>query len=235
MRRPAGFSLVEVMVAGAIFGVVMAASLGTTSVALKAFGEQQQRAALLGDASRALASIERDLRQSGHVAPNPPAIAESYPFFFSSGNAGGGNGTLAAHSHAPATLHAPPGNPANGPSREVIFLAPADLDGDGLPTSALTGKIEWGAAQCDYVVTTGPDGVNQLVRRVYDPAAGAFGRQQVLARRVERIVFDDATTDATLAPNALRVRIYLYTKDARGDAIEQSAESVILMRNVEEP
>jgi prepilin-type N-terminal cleavage/methylation domain-containing protein len=211
-----GFTLVEMSIALVIL-MVLAGSLTQTSRALKGItitGSTQE--ALQENAVRAMRSIVDDLRRSGDLA--------DYPYLFLDGEADGG---FNVHDHAPATKTAVAGEPDFGSNREIVFLLPADADGNGVPDIDANGALEWDPTELSYVVVTDAEGINVLQRRV----DGANPR--TIARHVERIVFDDSTTAAMneVPPFAVRVRLFLRMRDDQGTVHRYSTESVVQLRN----
>lgn len=104
------------------------------------------------------------------------------------------------------------------PSREVIFIKAADLDGDGKPTTAAGNTIEWDFAgdparglpgEIAYVVDVDPsDQVNRIYRTT------TTGERVSIAGYVERLVVADygaPDPDGTpgLTGNQVRVTLYL--------------------------
>lgn len=221
--RSAGFTLIEVTIATAMFGALMAAFVMIGSMTLGAYAEESSRASLFTSGTRALARIQGDLRETGRRTVGAGGQQRSYPYLFTDG---GASGYFAPYAHTPIAPNVEPGSPANGPSREIVFLQTKDLDGDGYPTDHATGQTEWGPDDFLYVLRKGASNVNELVRETN----GNFA--EILARHVERMVFDDQTTDATLGPNVVRVRLFLVSKDVHGQPVSVTLESLINMRNM---
>ena len=139
------------------------------------------------------------------------------------------------HSHPPATKNVSASDPAAGPDRGLIFIRYSDVDGDNIPDIDLTAvprpDVSWELDETiSYSVRTQPDGVNALVRTI----AGVDTR--VIARNVERVVFDTAATVGPLEVplGAVRVRLWLYDVNDDGLEIRSQVEALIRMRNGED-
>jgi len=218
-RTCAGLGLLELLFASAILALFLG-GLALSSRSMLRMGlasDARSKAQELGCA--ALAAILADLRLSGARAP--------YPYLFDDGAAAPPFG---ANAHAPADEHAAPGEPDYGPNRELVFALPADADGDGEPDFDAGGELAWDAREFAYVLVTAPDGTNQLERRV-------DGRtQRVIARDVERVVFDDFTSSGFALPlGSIRVRLWFRVPDGNGGRYRHRVEATVGMRNGEEP
>ncbi len=232
-RPEAGFTLLEVAVSGAVLLIFFVAVFGVMSSTFRAYGEQRTRGALVLDGARALARIQEELKEAGRVT----STGQEYPSFFIDGDA---TGVFNHYGHSPPVHEAPAGTDANGPSREIAYVVPGDRDGDGYPTQSATGDTEWEARSRAFLVETAPDGVNELLLATRDEGdddddddddGPGLVTRTVLARRVERAVFDDIASDPTLGPTTIRVRLYLFARDDAGGPIEVELESSIVMRN----
>jgi len=214
-RARAGFTLLEVVISAAILFLLAGTLVGALESMRGLTAASEVRSGLQDAGERALARIVADMRRSGFT-PN-------YPYLFDDGNA---VGAFAAHAHAPAAKHAKPGQPDFGPSREIVFLQPADGDGDGIPDIDPTGNLVWDAQEFSYVLTTGADGINRLERRI-DAA-----NPRNVASHVERILFEDsASTGFAIPLEALRVTIFLRQRDEKGTVQRHQAEAVVRLRN----
>ena len=77
-----------------------------------------------------------------------------------------------------------------------------------------------------FVVVTDANGINVLERRI-DGAT-----QRVVAKHVERIVFDDVNTSLGEVPvGAVRVRIFFRQQDRSGQTFRHSVELTVSLRN----
>ena len=212
-----GFTIVEMAVSLTVLGLFAGMLVHSLQRMQGLANASSARAQLQDSSEKALKQIGVDLKRSGFVAP----FGAAYPQFFLNG-AG-----PAPHAHPPAQKLAQPGDPDFGPNREIIFLQPADADGDGIPDLDAEGNLIWDAREFSYVVITGPDGVNYLERRI----DGAQPR--MLARNVERIEFEDNNLPPASIPiGCVRVRIFYRKVDQNGTMHMHSAESLIRLRNL---
>jgi hypothetical protein len=147
----------------------------------------------------------------------------SYPYLFQDGNA---TGAYAASAHAPASHTAASGDADFGPNQEIVFVQPADADGDNRPDLDGSGQMVWSEDQYSYVVVTRADGTNVLQRRTNG------GANRTIAHHVERIVFDDNASSGFVVPlRAIRVRIWFRDRDGRGSLHRYFTEAVVKLRN----
>ncbi|MBK7876035.1 MAG: hypothetical protein IPJ77_09825 [Planctomycetes bacterium] len=229
-RSGSGFSLVEMTIGVAVL-FVLGAGLTLSMTSLRRLTQASSTDAKLQDeASRALAAITRDLRRSGFVVPDG---VHAFPYVFADGDA---TGDFSEHAHAPASHAAQAGDADFGPTREIVFLLPQDLDDDGDPDTGLlpdgrpdldaSGDLVWSVDEISFVLVTGADGVNVLERRVN----AADGRS--VARNVERVTFDTSAEDPVLVPfGAVRVRLWLRQLDERGALHRHVVEQTVRLRN----
>jgi hypothetical protein len=113
-----------------------------------------------------------------------------------------------------------------GPNREIVFLQPADADGNAVPDVGADGNLVWSPNEISYVVVTGADGVNYLQRRVN------AGQPLRIASHVERVVFDDQITSGfAIPPRSIRVQIFFREPDEEGSLIRYSTQALTRMRN----
>lgn len=230
LRRTSGFSLVELSIGVAVLFVLgVGLTLSMTSLRRLTLSSSVD-AKLQDEAARTLGAITRELRRSGFVAPDG---ARSFPYVFADGAP---SADFAEHAHAPAEHAAAAGDPDFGPTREIVFLLPQDLDDDGDPANGLVpdgrpdldgrGDLVWGADEVSYVLVAGPGGVNVLERRV-DGANGC-----AVARGVERMTFDTSAEDPVGVPvGAVRVRLWLRQRDDRGATHRHFVEQTVRLRN----
>jgi len=214
-----GFTLTEIAVVAAIF-VLLAGVVTKALASVRSLTRTGSEIADLEDSGeRAVRAIVEDLKRSGFVM----LAGASYPYLFDDGNA---VDPFAIHAHPPAVKQAVAGDPDFGPNREIVFVLPADADEDGVPDIDGQGDLLWEPTEYSYVVLTGPDGVNVLERR----EDGASPR--VIARNVERIVFDDPASSGFLLPiGTVRVRIDFRAADAERRRFRHSREVLIRLRN----
>jgi len=213
--RRAGVGLLELLIATAILSIFLG-SLALSSRSMLRMGlaaDMRSTAQELG--ATTLGAVIEDLRVTGARAP--------FPHLFTGGAA---QAPFERHAHAPADEHAAPGDPDHGPDREIVFVRPADDDQDGVPDFDPAGALRWGTAEFSYVLVTAPDGVNQLERRV-------DGRtQRVLARNVERVLFDDTLSSGFEVPlGSIRVRLWFRLPDEDGGWHVYRVEATVGMRN----
>lgn len=211
----AGFGLLELLL-GVMILALFLGSLALSSRSMLRMGQAADvRATAEELGASTLAVILADLRVSGAHEP--------YPHLFVDGAAAA---PFEAHAHAPAVEHAAPGEPDHGPNREIVFRLPADDDGDGEPDFDGFGALVWSAQELGYALVTARDGVNQLERRV----AGRTHR--VIARHVERVLFDDALSSVFEVPlGALRVRLWFRLPDGKGGFHRHRVEATVGLRN----
>lgn len=218
-RRRAGTTIIELAI-GASLLLLLVGTLTETLRSLKrgtvdaGIDSQFQAQGQL-----ALRTIVDDLKRSGFATVG----GNDFPNLFLDGDA---QGAFAAHAHVPAVHAAVAGDPDFGPSREMVFLQPADVDDDDRPDLDGAGRLVWSADQFSYVLVTRNDGVNVLERRIN----GGAGRR--IVHHVERITFDDNTTSVGVVPlRAIRVRIWFRRLDERGALHRLFVEAVVNLRN----
>ena len=207
-----GFTIIEFAIAITVLGL-FAGMLVHSLQRMQGLANTSTVRSLVQDSGeKALKRINQDLRRSGFV--------NGYPQFFLNG-AGPG-----PHQHPPAQKQAQPGDPDFGADREILFLQPADFDGNGIPDLDPSGNLIWDPTEFSYVLVTGPDGVNYLERRI----DGAQPR--MVARDVERVEFEDNNNPPASVPiGCVRVRIFYRKADQSGTMHMHSAESLIRLRN----
>jgi hypothetical protein len=220
-NRRSGFTVLEMTLSAAVL-VVMAkftvdALRGlhdtTTATTVKARMQRSGEEALL--------SILADLNASGFVAAN----GKSYPYLdFLDGTTG--SVAFQNHDHAAANHQAAQGDPDFGPTREIVFLRPADADGDEIPDlDPTTGALTFDATEISYVLVTS-NGRNVLERRL-DGAPGV-----PVAYDVERVTFEDAlVSGGNLPADSIRVRIWFRARDEQGVVQQHLSEATVRLRN----
>lgn len=218
-NRKAGLTLVELSIGVTLMfimsGVLVLAmqNMGRLAVA------NESKANLQTMADDALFEIVEDLRVSSEMQMG----GSQFPHVFDGGVP---DVNFADHAHGlPASL-AEAGDPDAGLDREVIFLLPADADGDGRPDVDGNGRLQWAADEISYTVVTGADGINVLQRRVN----GADPR--IVGRHVERFVVDTAESSGWTIPlKSMRVRLFFRKIDGNGQTLLYQNEAVVAMRN----
>lgn len=210
-----GFTLIEMALTISIFALVMSA-ITQSMQGVRGLRESAATSArVTEDGSRALRQVLSDLRRCGFEEID----GLEYPHLFTDGVPGADFG---AHAHPAST----PLVDWGGPSREIVFRLPADADEDGTPDLDADGNLVWGDEEISYVVITGPDGVNRLLRRT------DAGGERLVTRFVDRIVVDDAATSGFAIPlDSLRVHIDMARPDDRGMIYQLSLEGVVRARN----
>lgn len=229
--RARGFSLVELAIGLTLLSILLLALNQTLRSVQQLTSGGSVEAQLQLEAARALREIGRDVRRSGYV---PIDAAHGYPYVFDNGAPV--HADMAVHAHVPAGQSAQAGDPDFGPSREVVLAQPLDADDDGDPLNGLVpdgrpdlgadGELLWSPTTVSYVLVTAADGANVLQRRTNG------GAPRPVARFVERIVFDTPAQDPVAVPlEALRVRVWLRTRDARGVLYRFFVEETLQLRN----
>lgn len=223
-----GFTLVEMAIAATILLLLSGALVSSLDSLRDATLTSSVDSKLQEAGERAMRTIIDDLRRSGQVGIGPV----NYPGFFVDGNAAG---DFAAHAHPPIIQNAVAGEPGFGFSREIVFLLPRDADTwgppavagvpDGIPDLDLNANLVWDPTEFSFVLITGVDGTNRLERRS-DAAAPS-----VVASFVERVLFDDITTDPTMRPFAVRIRLFLRQADSQGVVHRYQTDATVHMRN----
>lgn len=220
-QRPAcsGFALLELMI-GVLILLVLVATLTQSLRSLsQGTATTDTDGNLQTQAERALDAIIGSLKPSGFVTVG----GNSFPYLFQDGNA---TGAYAASAHPAPSHSALATDPDFGPNQEIVFVQPADADGDNRPDLDASGQMVWSADQYAYVVVARRDGSNVLQRRVN----GGPGR--MIASHVERITFDDNASSGFQVPlRAIRVRIWLRDRDAHGSLHRYFTEAVVKLRN----
>lgn len=212
--RRAGFTMTEMAVSAVVL-LILGAGIAQSSGALRnAMTGTQSGDVLMTDAIAALDAIRDDLKSSGFVA--------AYPHMFTNGDAGLG---FEIHDHEPATKHAKGKDPAAGDDREVIFVRPADADGNGVPDVNGVGGLVWDAVEYSYVRVDDAKGTPVLERRV----DGVTDR--VVARNVERVQFEAPGPGSTVPPQTVRVTFHM-RRTAPGGAVQKYfAQTMVKLRN----
>jgi len=160
-ERPvrAGFALLEMMIGVAILLLLV----GTLTQSLRSLSQGNSYAEIDGElqaqAGRAMHAVIASLKPSGFVSLD----GNSFPYLFEDGNAAG---AYMASAHEAPNHSAVAGDPDFGPNREIVFVQPADLDGDNRPDLDAAGQMVWSEDQVSFAVIPRADGTNVLQRRV---------------------------------------------------------------------
>ena len=218
--RRAGFTLLETSISVTLVllmsGALVMAMQNMQGLAVG----NNNRSALDMMADEALEEMVEDLRQSGEVTVG----GLDYPYVFDGGAADGID--FPNHVHPPAVNAAGAGDNDFGPDREIVFVRPADADGDQRPDIGVGGALIWDVNEFSYVVVTRADGVNTLERRIN----GAQPR--VVGRFVERLVVDTAASSGFQIPlGSVRIRIFFRQFDEGGTLMRTTREAVVRLRN----
>ncbi len=222
-RSVKGHTLLEMTAVTAILAFVSIALLSLLGTASALFHGGNEKANIEEQGRKALMQISSEIKQAGYFTDE--TTNASYPYIFSDNTAAG---CFADYTHTPAVHQAEEGTSAFGSTREIVFLMAEDADGDGINTDYLTGEIEWSADEISYVLVAGADGVNRLERRVNN------GSPELVARYVERLCFDDCTTDASVPYGQIRVTLHMRKTTSDGRVIKAMYSTLVKMRNFEE-
>lgn len=247
-----GLSLVEIAISGTIL-LLLAASMIESVDQVGALGKAGNAEARMQQNARdAVASITEDLRAAGFVDAN----GKTYPYFYSDGVPTGPQANLfTAHAHAPAVENAEDDEPDFGPNGGIVFVRPTmqevaqdsdgtnwdlhDENGDPIapptgvdivklydfPVIGPDGTSGFQADEISYVLVTAADGVNELQRRV----GGVLSR--VIARGVERVLFEEATPGSGIPLQAVRMRLWLRATGEEGMVFRHFTEAVVRLQN----
>jgi prepilin-type N-terminal cleavage/methylation domain-containing protein len=204
-----GFTALEVMLSLTILSLVVA-GISQAMRSMEGLGQAAEaRANVNQAANRGLRRILADLKQTGFTNDG----GTNFPVLFTDGDPG---------NEFPGLVHAPPPEGC----REIIFLLPADVDGNKIPDLDANRNIVWDAPVYSFRLVTSPDGVNRLQRSV----DGAGFRN--IVSHVESVVFDDAISSGFEIPlDALRVQLTLAQADHHGQMHRITVEGVVRATN----
>jgi len=215
----AGFTLIEMAIGTGMLLFLTGALVTSLSGIRNLTAATGDKAQLQTMGDRALLAVVSDLRSSGAIS----ASGKAYPYVFDDGAPAP---IFAPHEHEAARENAEAGDPDFGPNREIVFLVPADLDEDRRPDVNAAGELEWSVDEVSFVVNTRADGINYLEQRTN------AGDPQVIARHVERVVFDDAESSGFQIPlGTVRARLFFRIIDGQGNLIRYRTEAVVNLRN----
>lgn len=195
--------------------------------------------AAAADAARAMGTIRRDLERSGHLSVG----GQAYPVAFAPGEPPAG---LAGFDHAAPNLisglsKTSPVNPLPAPqggtglpgfapeqlpeSRELVYILPADADGNGWPDLD-QGEPVWGGQRLALLLVPEGNGSNRLVRRT------EAGAETVLAHGVRALRVDlPVDTGYSIPLDSVRVWLQLVRESERGGVQLFNRVDVIQLRN----
>ncbi len=245
-------TLLEVVIAMSIFGVVIGAALMAMAPAIRYEGAVSADIRLHADALRALQQIAADLRQAGTSA-DLRGDGVPYPHFFAPFDPENGNvpagpdfdefNTLPSDGSSPPLHAALPGDADYGATTQIIFAIPTDLDGNGTPTvqssggGLSAGDVEWVVNDMTYCLVWNPGlGANEL-RRYTNYNNNVYGTVAVYVERVffERNdgsgqVWDDPTLDSS--QREIRVTLWYRMPDGESNVpIRGNVSTTVSMRN----
>lgn len=194
-----GFSLIEIAVAVAISAVLFSAIYSVLNTAVSGDRALRVRVDLQLDAVRILREVTEILKNSGPIDANGDGVFDpgDYPYLWNDGASNalphGGFYAYLDSSNSGIVQKATSAHEGLGPSQEIAFRQPRDVDGDGRPTRVADGVIEWGTDTFAIVLVPGPDG-NELQFRRYNPSWAVISTR-ILGRHVERISIETAATE----------------------------------------
>lgn len=224
----AGFTLAEVVIAALILALLAGSLLGALDDLRSMTVTGSVDSKLQDSGERALMRIIEDLKRSGARRLG----GKDYPYVFDGGVPANGFpvgnplNDFDAHAHVPNQQMAQAGDLDFGLSREIVFIQPADANGDERPDVDANGEMVWNLAEFSYVLVTRPDGINYLERRTN----GA--NPQRVATFVERVVFDNWESSGFAIPqDSVRVQVFLRQRDGKGMMHRYTAQAVVKLRN----
>ncbi len=227
VRARAGLTLLEMSI-GLVVLILLSGSILESMDSMKRMTARGTASSDIQHASdRALVRVLEDLRYSGFVEL---ADGRSFPALIEDGSAPAGYHE--DHNYDVPVKTAQAGEPAAEPDRGLIFVRFLDADGNGVPDidwAALPSPaLRWEETETiSYSVRTQPDGRNALVRTV------AEVEQRVVARDVERVVFDTAATvgPAEVPLGVVRIQMWFRSVDGDGVVTRSRAEASVRLRN----
>ncbi|MEZ5978946.1 MAG: hypothetical protein R3F34_12075 [Planctomycetota bacterium] len=200
MNARAGHTLIETLIAVAIFPILVGACFISVTASDEDVDLAEERADMLRRADTAMSIVTSTLETTGWVSVG----GVDYPWFVEEDDV---DDPDAVHPHARA-IRAEQGRTA----REINVVVPLDADGDGWPDLDEDFEaIDWSPERISFALVPDGSGSNALERRV----DGQPGR--VIARNVRRFVVDDAASSGFDIPlDCLRVTLELQgARDAR--------------------
>ena len=215
--RQVGLTLIEVSIAIAVSAVIFSAVYSVLNTAVGGDRALRVRVDMQLDSVRIMREVTEILKNSGPIDANGDGIFDpgDYPYLWNDGTTNaapfGGFYAFVDGGNPGIVPQATTALDGLGPTQEIAFRQPRDVDGDGRPTRALDGAIEWGTDTFALVLVPSPGG-NELQFRRYD-AALSLVESRVVGRHVERITFETAATEPQpvlaprqpLGPNQFRI------------------------------
>lgn len=257
-RLRAGFTLIEMIIGVTILAVLAKMMISATGSVggLTETGNLEAKLMRYGDS--AIQAIVKDLKMSGFQEID----GRDYPYVFDDGLATGDfsdlayvpsegdadPGDLDYGVHRSIALCLPSDLDGNGrPEMDADGNGVPELDGngDGIPTDESADvnglwsyspnaeihadtRLVWSHDDVTYAVMDGPTGEHELLRLVNGGADGS----KVVARSVERLVFDTPASSGAVVPlGSVRVRIYFRAYDAEGHVVRAMREATVRLRN----
>jgi len=233
-----GATLVETAITVALIVSVLLGVYATFGGSLQSYTTGSVRSELQQEGRRALKRILDELRVSGIFEDpdlgNRPAV---FTFDPEAENPSRGDfrGSL---SLADLTRQEPPPGTVPHPDRsqrnagriseELVFKLPRDADGDGRPTNATTGMLEWDLSEISYRVDRAQTGEWRVSRFVDGFRTGTLGRH------VRKVTFDVLSFDASVPRNQVAVTLFLEKATSEGQVISVAMEGSIQLRNTTE-
>jgi len=253
-HRRAGFTVVELILVISVLGFLASALIESSVNMSRVTSTGNVKSLLQMEGEKALNAMITDLKRSGFVFVN----GKNSPAIITDGVAD--DPAFAAHDHPLPNQTIAPGDIDFGPLQEVVFVLPADMDGDGRPDMDIDGNgvpeldanqdgvrtedpgdiVAWNAGVNDIDLNTGVVWSHDEIS--YTVVTQADGRNYLerrvnganprqIARDVERIECDRTDTDATVALGSLRVRIFFRTTNSAGALFRHMNEVTIKLRN----
>jgi prepilin-type N-terminal cleavage/methylation domain-containing protein len=213
-----GYTLVEVILATAILAVLAQALVEASSLMSRLTASGNVETVMQIESEKIMDAVVADLRRSGFVTVG----GKDFPFVFEDGVA---DDPFREHSHERADHEAEDGDLDFGPTREIVFVLPADDDGDGAPDLDEDGELAWSPMEISYTLMTRA-GTNYLERTV------DFGEPDQIGAHVERIVFDTPESSGWAIPlGSVRLQIFLRMRDPNGALYRYMNSVVLSLRN----
>lgn len=215
--RRAGLSLVEVLLALGVSAVLVSTLVTSRRDSSSEHRELHDRVGLRLEASRILREVSDLLENSARIDVNGNGAfdAGDYPYFWNDGAANtaphGGFYAYLDPANPAAASQAGPDQEGKGPSREIAFRLPCDVDGLGRSISCVTGRIDRDADTFAIVLVPGPLG-NELQLRRYDRTR-ALVSTRILGREVDRVVFEPLPDES----NPVMLGVTVWMRKAGGE------------------
>lgn len=222
-----GLTLLETSIGMLVLTLMLGSILESMSSMQNMTNQGSAETDLQHSVERAMNRITEDLRTSGFVTLDD---GRSFPALIEDGATPAGYDQ--EHSHPVAVKNVPGEDPAFGFDRGLIFVRYADANNDDVPDIHWLAQpkpvVRWEETETiSYSVRTEADGRNALFRTV----AGQDSR--IVARDVERVVFDTTDTAGPLEVplGVVRVRLWFYSVNGKGFETRSQAEALVRLRN----